>query len=698
MKNMYTKTSKPGKTVIALSTLLLSSTAIAQSALAQDATVLDSIVVEGKSLPSVINTELNRTDMAPAADVGSFLKSIPGVDAVRMGGHGLDPVIRGQQQEQLNIISDGAYMFGGCPSRMDPPAALTSIDSYDSITIEKGFQSVRHGPGGTGGTVILERKTPALDEQKPYQVKFGAGGNSNGGALSANLDVAYKLGEGYARASATKSRASNYEDGAGKEVRSGFKQWSAGLEAGWTPNDLTELSIGFERDRADDVYFAGASMDSPYGITDVIRLQFDKDLEGSTLKGVRLNAYDSRVDHLMDNYSLRTATGMYMRTPSTSDTMGFKAEGDFKMADVPVVLGVDYKNLDRTAIRYSGNATAVNTIHAYIWPGVESREIGVFGEGTLSLSDRNSLKLGLRYDNVKIKAGKADLVSTATGRSANQLYALYYGYGFRDVTENNVSGLMRFEQDYGNDTNTYLTLSRSVRTANTTERAIAADHAMATMRQVGNPNLKPEKHYQVDLGMNTKVAGYTVSASAYYDRVNDYIFRDEARGQTGILLATSAVVFRNIDANLMGVDLGMSRTFDNKLSMAGSLSFTRGENKDLNGPLAQIPPLKATMDVSYPVQDWLLGVRANAAAKQTRVDDDATTGSGRDVGQTAGYVTADVYGSSAVADNIELGLGVTNLFDTTYANHLNKSNSFDATETQVNEPGRSFYLRLTGTF
>lgn len=698
---MHTSSWTPGKARNAFLTLLLSTTAMAHAAHAQDATVLEGIVVEGQSLPAIINTELNRTDMAPAADVGEFLKNIPGVDAVRMSGHGLDPVIRGQQQEQLNIISDGAFMYGGCPSRMDPPAALTSIDTYDSVTVEKGFQSVRHGPGGTGGAVILERNAPTLSDEKPYEVKFGVGGQSNDSAYNSSLGVSYKLGEGFARATGSKSHAANYSDGAGKEVRSAFSQWSTGLELGWTPNAQTELSVGFERDRVDDVLFAGAGMDSPYGVTDVVRLKFNKELEGDLLKGVRFNAYDSRVDHLMDSYSLRNAV-MYMRTPSTSDTQGFKIEGDVAIGGTPVVLGVDYKTLDRTAIRYRGtNATNVSIAQAYVWPGVSSREIGVFGEGSVDLGEQRSVKLGVRYDNVKVTADKANTVASVAGainRSANQLYAMYYGYSFANVTENNLSGLARFEQKVDKDTTTYLTLSRSVRTANTTERTIAADHMTAAQRQIGNARLNPEKHYQIDLGVNAKLGGYGVSASAYYDRVNDYIFRDVARGQSDILLNDSAVVFRNIDANLMGIDLSMNRTFENKLSMSGSVSFTRGENGDTNGALAQIPPLKMAMDLSYPVEGWLLGMRANAAAKQTRVDDSTATGSGRDVGQTSGYVTADLYGSRPMLDNLELGLGVTNLFDKTYANHLNKSNSFDATETQVNEPGRSFYVRLTGTF
>lgn len=687
-----------------LTAMLLSTTAIlASPSLAADATVLKSITVEGRSLSSIIFADPRRTDMSPMMDGGSFLQSIPGVDAMRMGGHGLDPVIRGQQQEQLNIISDGAFVYGGCPNRMDPPAALTAIDTYDSVTVEKGFQSVSHGPGGSGGAVILERKAPALDDNKPYQVKTGAAVNSNGGGAKANLDVAAKVGAGYARAIGTKSRSGNYEDGNGKKVRSSFKQWSSGLEVGVAPGNGSELSLSAERDRTDDVLFAGASMDAPYGITDVVRLKLAKEFEGSPVSAMRFNAYDSRVDHLMDNYSLRNVGAMYMRTPSASDTKGFKIEADAEAGGVPLLLGLDYKGLDRTAIRYGGmTAASVNTtVQSYVWPGIDSREVGVFGEGTLALDDVQSIKAGLRYDNVHVTASKADQLATYQGaltRSANQLYTMYYGHGFSSVTENNVSGLLRYEYEVDQNTTTYVSASRSVRTANTTERAMAADIGTANQRWVGNPNIKPEQHYQIDLGADTQVAGWGFSASTYYNRVQDYIFRDVARGQAGILLGDKATIYRNIDATLMGLDLTAQHTFDNKVSLNGSASYTRGQDEDSNNPLPQIPPLKLGADVSYPMGEWLMGTRMNAAMRQTRVDTSTSTGSGRDVGKTNAYLTADLYASRPVADSIELGFGVTNLFDRAYANHLNKSSTFDTTEVQVNEPGRSFYLNVTGTF
>ncbi len=98
----------------------------------------------------------------PPADGGEFLRGVPGVASGRMGGHGLEVVIRGQSQNQLNIIDSGSFTYGGCPNRMDPPAATAGISRADKIIVERGYQSVTNGPGGSGGSVILERETPEL--------------------------------------------------------------------------------------------------------------------------------------------------------------------------------------------------------------------------------------------------------------------------------------------------------------------------------------------------------------------------------------------------------------------------------------------------------------------------------------------------------------------------------------------------------
>ena len=82
-------------------------------------------------------------ELRPSADGGELLRSIPGVSGTRMGGRGIDPIIRGQSQNRLNIlrtIRRSARIAGGSARK---PARLASPD----YSTAKSWRSNR----GTGG-------------------------------------------------------------------------------------------------------------------------------------------------------------------------------------------------------------------------------------------------------------------------------------------------------------------------------------------------------------------------------------------------------------------------------------------------------------------------------------------------------------------------------------------------------------------
>jgi iron complex outermembrane receptor protein len=129
-----------------------------------------------------------------------------------------------------------------------------------------------------------------------------------------------------------------------------------------------------------------------------------------------------------------------------------------------------------------------------------------------------------------------------------------------------------------------------------------------------------------------------------------------------------------------------------------SATYTFGQNLSDGGPLAQIPPLEGRVSLTYEGDGWSLGGAVNGAITQTRVDVDPATGSGLDTGKTPGWVTVDLHATMELVPSVELRAGVTNLFDKEYAYHLNRANAFDPTSVQVNEPGRSVYLRVSASF
>jgi len=243
----------------------------------------------------------------------------------------------------------------------------------------------------------------------------------------------------------------------------------------------------------------------------------------------------------------------------------------------------------------------------------------------------------------------------------------------------------------------FAAVSRSVRTADASERYMANYMGMnGVLSWIGNPNLDPEKHHQADIGLTYQSTMMSISGSVYYNQVTDFIQLDSARGQRGVLVNNpQASVYTNIDAVLAGVEAEAELRLNDYWRVNLSAAYTYGENESDNIPLSQIAPLSGRFELTYDNSEWLAGFRVNAAAKQKRIDDDRTTGSGRDsAGPADDYVTLDLFAGYNVNENVQITGGVTNVFDEVYANHLNKRDLTDPVGIRVNEPGRSFYARL----
>lgn len=658
---------------------------------AEETTPLDPIMVRGAtSADGPMSSVLAPGDFSPmpAQDGGELLRQVPGVTSGRMGGYGLELVIRGQQQNQLNVIDAGAFTYGGCPNRMDPPASTATFYRADRVVVEKGYASVTGGPGGSGGTVRLERDTPDLDTGRVLSgsVSGGYGENGNGYDMAGRFTL--DLGHGfYLRGGAQHKSAGNYTDGSGRTVRSAFDQNAAGVTLGYAGRNF-DLAIDTDYTLVEDALYPGAGMDSPLDETYVYRLRGGIDVDAGSLQRIEGSFYFSGVDHVMDNYSLRPVGMMAMRTPTSSDTTGGKIEAHLGFGATTMRVGVDRQSNNRLAVAYAGMPGMIPQLEAenpararfMLWPDLTIAQTGLYVEADTELSDRTTLRLGARYDRVKAEAGAANVAPALdAGNTPNTYYAMQYGTNFNAPrTEDNFGGLARLEYTVAPGTVLIAGLSRSVRTADATERGIAR------MNWVGDPDIKPEKHHQIDLGVEIERSAWHLDASVFADWVDDFILRDQ-------FSVAGVTTYRNVSARLAGIEVSGGWQRDG-WEVTGDATYTYGENETDNRSLAQIPPLQGALAVSYGQNRWRAGGRVNWALEQTRIDP------ARDPGTTSGYATFDLFGSYDITRTATLYAGIDNLTDKTYANHLSRANLFDPTVTQVNEPGRSFYVTIEASF
>ena len=674
---------------------------LAPAAFAQDADetafTLDPIYLileRAKTKAASYEFSPRQVEGAPAADAGELLDRVPGVSINRMGGHAADIVIRGQQADQINVIDAGSVSFGGCPNRMDPPTSSAALARADRIIVERGYSSVTNGPGGTGGTVKLERDAPEFEEGKRISGTLTTGYTDNGNRFEIGGTISVDLGGGfYMEASGEYKDADNYDAGGGREERTAFTSRATGLTFGYK-GESGEIALDIERNKAEDVLFSGASMDSPLSDAKVYRLRGGLDVDMGSLKRIEANIYRSDIYHIMDNYSLRgLPMGGYV--PSDSVTDGAKLEGQFEFGATTAKLGVDYRSNNRRAINYMGPAAVVEAetpgaARYLMWPDTTISQTGLYLETETALSAKTTLKGGLRYDHVRATAGWADgLAGYPATLVPNDLYDAVYGNIYDGAyTEDNLGGLLRLEHELSATTKVFAGLSRSVRTGDANERSIAratvVDGVVSANAWVGDPGIDPEKHLQFDVGIETSTETWGYTATVYVDRVNDYILRDQF-SMPGMTL------YRNVDADLAGVELsGYWRS--GNWEFAGDATYTYGENRDDDRALAQIPPLEGSLSAIYNMDDWRFGGRVNFAAAQHRYD------ASRDGGPTPGYATLDLFGSYALNDKAQLIAGVDNVLDKAYAKHPSRTNVFDTEVERVMEPGRSLYVKLEAKF
>ena len=703
--------------VLGVSPLILglSQTTLAQTVIITPKNNLEEIVVTGTLLqkPALSTTIPKDTDGQPSADAGDYLRRIPGVTSGRMSGHALEPVIRGMSRSQLNIINNGAFLEGAGPNRMDTPAAFADIDTADVIIVHRGYQSVQHGPGGSGGTIIVEHHAPTFSSGQNVKGRLDGAYESNGDIWSTAGNLSARSGNLYLRLNAHFKEAGSYEDGQGNDVKTAFKAYGGSAEIGYS-DDVTLINFGLSHEETRNTEFPGASMDSPDGSGTILRGKLRHKFDGTgIMRELKVDIYRSHAFHMMDNFSLRDRMMMFRRAELDATTMGGKIAADLMVAETNITIGMDVKHLNHEGLRIGNNMdwTNLNLVQSVLIPDATVRNIGLFAEAVQPVSDTLTLKAGIRYDNVKSRADTADQKTTLVMMgmmplSPNMMYQKYYGLKAQEQTDNTLGGLLRLEYDLTDDMAFYMGMSRSSRSANTVERYMASLMADTTqpsgmvmnMSWVGNPELAPEKHTQFDLGVGVRKTNWNILVSGYYNDVNDYIFRDRAHGQDGILLANYALVYRNIDARLWGFEVEGSANITDALKVFGNISYTNGQNQDLDIPLYQIPPFSYDLTLTYEQDIWSVGGRLRGALSQNRIDDNMMIGSGRDAGETDGYTAVDLFASVQVMDQTRVRFGASNLFDKLYANHLNRESLNDALTVRVNEPGRSFYIRVQSEF
>ncbi len=658
---------------------------------AEQMTDLPAINVESTKLSDVSGEEVKSADLAEA-----LTKKVPGISIVRRSGIANDIILRGQKKDNINILIDGAKIYGACPNRMDPPTSHVLTNNIEGIEIIEGPFDVEHF-GTLSGSVEITSRQPAQEFAGEVNLNFGSWGYRKGSmTLSGGSERVRAL------VSLSKETSEQYEDGAGNDFSEQLEAVNAPGGNRYKPEyadldaydkasfmgklyakvtDNQDLMLSYTANRSDDILYPSSPMDALYDDSDIFNLEYGIKRLGDYSKALTFQYYDSQVEHPMSTlYRVASGPGSVNEKISylETHTQGFKVKNAFDLTDTAVVTyGIDVSRRNWNG-HYEGSGTQTPIDGFVNIDDVDTDNRAVFVEVEKRYAEVD-LKAGARYDDTTIESG---------GNLPNQPDSDYTAF----------SGFVFANYSVAEGTKLFGGVGRSHRVPDARElyfRGAMVNMGMGMSPQIGTPTLDQTVNDEIDFGVENKFENLMLKTKLFHSWLSDYIYYNASKMSNR---------FENIDATLYGVDVSGSFFFNDELFLDFGVAYQRGKkDQALAGQtdrdLAEIPPLKGNLALNYTYgQDNLARLELVAADRWDSYDSD----NGEQ--EISGYGVLNFKLKHQLTRQFEITAGIDNLLDRTYAvsntyNDLTLVSSGVTGEVMLlNEPGRYLYLNTTYRF
>ncbi len=656
---------------------------------ANEATTLNEITIVEKSNSKLIK-DINSEELKSADLAEALTKNSANISVVRRNGIANDIILRGQKKDNINILIDNAKIYGACPNRMDPPTSHVVTNNIKSVKIIEGPYDVENF-GTLSGLVKVETKDP----------KEGFHGELNLNAGSFNYKKASATIEGgndkvKALISASTEKSDPYKDGNGDnfleqqrkkglqvkdQYKDGnidaFEKKSVLSKLQFNITDNQDLKVSYSANRSDGILYPAGPMDADWDDSDIYTLGYTIRELGSFSKELNLDYYYSKVDHPMSG-KLRNGNGTsYMTNHLKTSIWGTTVKNSLEVANSLVTVGLDTSVRNWRGSMYT-TMTASGTIIERPFNNrmydTDTKNKAVFTKFEKTIGNLD-IEAGLRYDYTNIETQRPNV---------------------DDKKYNSLNGYIFTAYNFDEQSKVFAGIGKSSRVPDARELyQLGSKNGSFTEidsinASTSNPNLDQTKNYEIDLGIEKTIGNFYIKPKVFYSVLKDYIYNST--------IATNRTQFQNIDAKIYGFDISGHYYFTDNFAFDYGVAYQRGKKDGdfTDKDLAEIPPLKANLGLSYEYEKSKFKAEVVAVDRWSKFDNSAKEQ------EIAGYAVTNLKYTQELFKHFELTLGVDNLFDKVY----NSTNTYqDIRYVEVggeqilfNDPGRYGYVNLKYSF
>jgi iron complex outermembrane receptor protein len=600
--------------------------------------------------------------LQPASNLIDAIAKIPGVSQITTGPSISKPVIRGLGYNRIVTLDDGIKQQG---QQWGDEHGI-EIDQFKSDRVEvlRGAASLMYGSDALGGVINLLEPSTAPEGQIKGELVTNYSTNNG---LTANSLMLTGNENGFVwRARGTYKNAYSFKTPTGYFPNSGFNETDlsgmVGLNKSW---GYTHLNVSNFRN---NIGFYDPALDAngnfvkedgdPFLASDFKSRSLDYPRQDIRHFKIALNN-----NFILGNGNLKADFGYQQnQRRELEDGPEPSLFFDLKSYNADLKYYLHESNGWQPVFGLSADAghSENKATDEFLIPDYDTYGLGVFAYVKKNW-ENNTLSIGARYDFRK-NNGKQLFVED------EELFAPFQN------KFSNLSGALGFTHQFNEEWNFKANAGSAFRAPNPAELGSNGVHEGTFRYEIGNPNLSPERSYQVDAALEYEGKIVSASASIYNNYVHNFIYASN-NGETINAEGDDYPVYRygQVNANLYGAEATLTIHPVPFIHFENTFGYVHAQNNTLNRPLAFIPAGTLRNELRFEpkikgTNDAYLSVGINSAFKQSRVDEVFET-------PTSGYTLLNA-GIGATFNlgkqPVRLSVSANNLLDQKYYDALSR--------------------------
>lgn len=660
---------------------------------------LEGVEIHGHQDAIITTTSVNalrgeELKYARGESLGISLRRIPGVNTFSSGSNISKPVIHGLHSNRIMILNNGIRLEGQQWGSEHAP----ELDPFiaKEIAVVKGAETVRFGPDAMGGIIIVNPAALPVKAEQSGEIDLIGSTNGRGiiGAASFSGGSEKIKGLGYRIQGSSKYQgniqAPDYIQGntgvrelnfsgamgystqkLGTELYFSYYQTTIGILRDAHTGNLSDLEAIIQNGRPFSESEFTYEINNPKQVVShqLLKLKSHYHL----INGAKLNLQYGFQRNQRQEFDRRRGEA---NTRPSLDLELFTNTLDFSFTHVT------RKNWNGSVglnLIQQANSNIPGTGVVPLIPNYDMVNAGIYAIEKYT-SGPLEIEGGLRYDYRYVEAARFNSGELEERNFTFQNFSAFLGGVYA------LSSTLNFNTNFGT----------AWRPPNINEQFSQGLHHGVAAIEIGNPDFLSEQSYKWISTLSHNGNKLNVELTGYVNRINNYIYLNPTEQQFVSLRGSFNVFeYQQTDAFLWGIDLSSVYEINSHIEVFSRGSMVRAKNLTDNNYLPFIPSDRLETGISYKFHHEINNSSSKIflanllVAQQNREPDFdfAAAPEGYSV-WNMGIQTPIKTGKS----NLNVGLHVNNLFNTSYKDYMNRFRYF------THEMGRNILVKFNYEF